>query len=251
MIMSSNPLVCASNQADLEWRRALTVESIVDACKKAPTAAAFEGAQRGLPDRLVCILTYDGDGLDVIINYVLLIVNLFVCISQLRAGGLQHDDTQNEHQRQSRGWVARALTALVFVVAFQVLLCLAVGCVGISVVWCAMMGWIACERGIGVPRQQPPQVLLRPSESDPIVHRDESAPASADAATSGAHAELQSARHPSRPSDDFRFLNSLIVGALAVDLCGIVYYGVVMPAITTVAHGCAIALGSLCWWLSV
>jgi hypothetical protein len=228
----------------------LTVESIVDACK-APTAAAFEGSlQEGLPNRLVCILTYDGDGLDVIINYVLLIVNLLVCVAQLRAGGIQHDGSPLEHQRQSRGRVVKAVAALAFVVAFQVQLCLAVGCVGISVVWCAMMGWIACERSTVVPRQYLQQALLRPSESDPIVHRDESeSSASADATSYRPHAELQSAHHSSRPSN-FRFHDVLIFGALAVDVCSIVYYGVVMPTITTAAHVCAIALGALCWWLS-
>jgi nitrate reductase NapE component len=229
----------------------LTVEGILDACK-APRAAAFEGSLQALPNRLVCILTYDGDGLDVIINYVLLIVNLLVCVAQLRAGGIHHDDTQNEHQRQSRGRAVKAAAALVFVVAFQLVLCLAVGCVGISVVWCAMMGWIACERIIGAPRQQSQPALLRQPETDPIVHRDESeSSASADATFPGARAELRSARHPSRPSDDFQVLDFLIFSALAVDLVGIVYYGVVMPAITTVAHVCAIALGSLCWWISV
>jgi nitrate reductase NapE component len=228
----------------------LAVEGIVDACK-APTAAAFEGSLQALPNRLVCILTYDGDGFDVIINYVLFIVNLLVCVAQLKSNVLNHDDTPNENQRQSRGRAVKAAAALVFVVAFQVLLCLAVGCVGISVVWCAMMGWIACERSIGVPRQNRQQALLRQPESDPIVHRDESeSSASADAASSGPRAELQSARHSS-PLHNFRFLDVLILSALSVDLCGIVYYGIVMPAITTVAHICAIALGSLCWWLSL
>jgi nitrate reductase NapE component len=242
--MSSNLLVCAANQ-DHERRR-LTVEGIVHACKKAPTD------QRGLPDQIVCILTYDGDGVDVIINYVLLIANLVVCVAQLKSGVLHHDDTPRDHPRQSRGRVVKAVATLVFVVAFQLLLCLCVGCVGISIIWCAMMGWIACEKGIGMHRH-PQQALLRQSETDPIVHNGEPASASAaaaDATSTGRHADHQSesACHLSRLSS-FAFLDFVVFGALVVDLVGIVYYAMVTPAITTVAHICAFALGSLCWWL--
>jgi hypothetical protein len=245
--MSSNLLVCASNQDD-EWRRKLSVEGIVDACKKAPAD------QRGLPDQIVCILAYDGVGVDVIINYVLLAANLAVCVAQLKSGVIHREGTPHEQPRQSRGRVVKAVAALVFVAAFQLLLCLAVGCVGISIIWCAMMGWIACERSIGEPRH-PQQAHLRQSETDPIVHNDESASASAAAAdttSTGRHADRQSesACHLSRLSN-FAFLDFVAFGALVVDLVSIVYYAMVMPAITTVAHICAFALGSLCWWLCV
>jgi hypothetical protein len=31
------------------------------------------------------------------------------------------------------------------VIAFQIILCLFVGCVGISIIWCAMLGWMVLE----------------------------------------------------------------------------------------------------------
>ena len=33
------------------------------------------------------------------------------------------------------------------VIAFQIVLCLALGCVGVSIVWCAEMGWVLKMRG--------------------------------------------------------------------------------------------------------
>eukprot|EP00797_Seminavis_robusta_P030598 Sro643_g180400.2 (148) ;mRNA; r:48148-48591 len=44
-------------------------------------------------------------------------------------------------QQQRSAKIGCHVTSLVFVVAFQIGLCLQLGCAGISIVWCAMMSW--------------------------------------------------------------------------------------------------------------
>ena len=38
-------------------------------------------------------------------------------------------------------------TQSITVILFQIVLCLLVKCVGISIIWCALMGWILIEKG--------------------------------------------------------------------------------------------------------
>jgi hypothetical protein len=84
--------------------------------------------------RLGCILSYAGSERDMWINYTVLLVNATWCC-----------------------WVAARnpkisshyymyLASLIFVVAFQLGLCLQLGCVGISIIWCAMAAWAWRER---------------------------------------------------------------------------------------------------------
>mmetsp|Transcript_16495 Transcript_16495/g.27944 ORF Transcript_16495/g.27944 Transcript_16495/m.27944 type:complete len:192 (+) Transcript_16495:55-630(+) len=88
--------------------------------------------------RVGCILDYDGHFLDVAINYLLFFVNLAVCVLALR---LHTKDVVKSNKLRSY-----ALGSIIFVVVFQIGLCLVVGCMGISIVWCAMGGWIISER---------------------------------------------------------------------------------------------------------
>lgn len=94
-----------------------------------------------------------------VITYIMLLVNLTACLI------LERSYQQNKHaNRQSkkdkilnaaiksklRQQQRRAVLSFIFVWIFQIGLCLllaeladdGVGCVGISIVWCAMAGWL-------------------------------------------------------------------------------------------------------------
>lgn len=111
------------------------------------------------------------------------------------------------------------------VIAFQIVLCLIVECVGISIIWCAIFGWIlvevACGRGIGGAAS---------NDTEP----DRQAETSNTSPTCVGYGNLSS-----------RCSCIAVVAStiLCVDLAAIVYYAVTAPAITTVAHICAILMG--------
>ena len=73
-----------------------------------------------------CILTYDGSSTDIIINYTMLAINLLITAFVNRHQGVLW-------------WINVLLTAFLF--AFQIVLCLVIGCMGISVVWSAQFGY--------------------------------------------------------------------------------------------------------------
>ena len=83
------------------------------------------------------ILTYDGSVTTILLNYFMLAINLMYCtlVTTSIIG--------------SSGWIPRCgfrIAALVGVFVFQIGLCIVQGCVGISIVWCAMAGWLWRER---------------------------------------------------------------------------------------------------------
>ena len=92
-------------------------------------------------ERTGCILGYAGSGKDIAINYVVLSINLFYCAAVV----LQKSKCQRGSDK-SKKIQQFALASLAFVTVFQILLCLALGCAGISIIWCAMGGWIMSER---------------------------------------------------------------------------------------------------------
>ena len=78
--------------------------------------------------KLECILTYDGAHFDTALNYGLILVNALPFLS-----------TPNPYARAG---------LLAFYCVFQIALCLALGCSGVSIVWCACLGaWALDERG--------------------------------------------------------------------------------------------------------
>lgn len=81
-----------------------------------------------------CILTYDGSTTDIIINYTMLAINLLITAFVNRHQGVLW-------------WVNVLLTAFLF--AFQIVLCLVIGCMGISVVWSAQFGYYGVLAAFG------------------------------------------------------------------------------------------------------
>jgi hypothetical protein len=159
----------------------------------------FECTDGTVAGRITCILTYGGGGVDVAINYFLLLVNLIYCASALVTASL-------EFQRC-------ALGAFIFVVSFQVVLCLILGCSGISIIWCAMAGWIMSQRRFETKE-----------------------------ANDGVPASTSSTRD--------NLLSRMARLVILMDFFAMTYYWIIAEAITTVAHICALALGSALWVLA-
>ena len=82
-------------------------------------------------DRIACVLIYPST-FDIVLNYFLLILNLAYCAFQITPSAPQTTP-------QARKFYAAG--SFIFVVFFQITLCLILGCNGISIIWCAMMGW--------------------------------------------------------------------------------------------------------------
>ena len=98
------------------------------------------GCQCGtVVSRVGCILSYNGSHFDVMLNYSLIVLNLIYCVVAMHTASLSRP-------QPSTFVVYHALGALVFVIGFQLVLCLALGCSGVSIIWCAMCGWIMSER---------------------------------------------------------------------------------------------------------
>jgi hypothetical protein len=107
------------------------------------------------------------------------------------------------------------------VIAFQIVLCLIVECVGISIIWCAMLGWILVEVTCGIAS----------NDTEPVRQAE--------------------TLNTSPTCVGFGNLSSrcscIAVAStiLCADLAGIVYYALTAPAITTVAHICAVLMGMI------
>jgi hypothetical protein len=164
---------------------------------------AMEGCTNGtLLVRTGCILTYQGSQKDIVLNYALLVANVVVC---------SITTASNAHRGLERKLVASG--ALVFVAAYQINLCLIVGCSGISIIWSACAGWI-----LGEGRRRACMLGVYGSSATETS---------------------------SSPWN--RHITLLVWERvmLAADVLVIIYYACVTEAITTVAHLCAILMGFL------
>jgi hypothetical protein len=81
-------------------------------------------AQIAAIDQIACILSYNGTVLDTVLNYTILAAHVYT-----------------ERTSTSPRSTAATLSCFLFVVGFQIFLCLLVGCSGISIIWCACLGW--------------------------------------------------------------------------------------------------------------
>jgi hypothetical protein len=165
--------------------------------------------------RLICILGYNGSMWDILINYALILINLSYCILEMkRSGGGGEENDLRRRRRQE----IRAMGALAFVVAFQVVLCLAVGCSGVSIIWCAICGWIMSRHKRLTDARS--AVGVEPEEEEP------------------ARLQLHT---------KFDKMEKMVV---LLDVAVIIYYAVTLPFISTVAHICALVLGAVLFSVS-
>ena len=101
-------------------------------------------------ETLLGILTYDGCTNDIFLNYVALAINTLTLIR------LSHHLQSSYSYRSIRHvWILLTL----FLLVFQVVLCLFVGCSGISIVWSAQIGFCWSFRSSYFPSSE--NVLLR------------------------------------------------------------------------------------------
>ncbi|KAL3929430.1 MAG: hypothetical protein SGBAC_012214 [Bacillariaceae sp.] len=159
-----------------------------------------------IPSKTQCILTYGGSERDMLINYTLVAINLFLCVK----ASVIHNSSSLVLEKYYR----YATRALAFVVAFQITLCLILGCSGISIIWCSMAGWIMSQK-----RQMIRSEVEEEGENDQTVAADSSIIT---------HEKLA----------------RMAQWVILLDLGAIVYYLVFSEIITTVAHGCALVMGA-------
>lgn len=149
--------------------------------------------------RITCILTYGGQDKDIWINYATLA--LICVISIFRGRNILLTIPEKHHRVQ---WILASTASLLGVCFFQVGLCCILGCAGISIIWCAVAGWLVNERKCH---------QLPGDAGQPTVGR-----------------------------------TSLDLGedvVLTAVLSVVIYYAVTTEFITTVAHFCALILGTL------
>jgi len=214
-----------------------------------------------------CILFYAGNLEDIILNYVLLMINFIYCyysvsmtirmivVSQQQKEVKEDtttntttnttnycsDTTTNSKTQRIHYYYYFALAALIFVLLFQICLCLVVGCVGISIIWCAMGGWIMSDRR----RQQ----KHREGVISLFVRTN---------TTAGTNSQQQyrfgittTNNNENEEERDEKIIYSLGRGVTLLNCAVIVYYSFVGHAITTIAHVCALILGAVLSQLSL
>lgn len=142
---------------------------------------------------------------DILLNYFMLVIDLAYCAALLW-----------KHDRKHVAWCC-----LVGVIIFQWSLCLAVACSGISIIWCTMCGWAMDHRR----RQQEQQQGQHSSSSSSEIHLPTN--------NQGILAAF------------FMTIQEYGTGVILLNVIVVVYYAIVMEAITTVAHICAFILGAL------
>jgi hypothetical protein len=189
-------VLLSTNKTEKNAQRSATMAEAAEAGSSNTTEdGTFECIEGNVLNRTGCILSYGGSTKDIILNYLVLVINLSYCVAAVA----------NHHRVQN---VQRfALGALIFVVLFQISLCLALGCSGISIIWCAMGGWTMSER-------------RRVVETNTMDEDEE-------------------------PSRSLKLVIKLGQVVILVDSAVIVYYAVVEEVITTVAHICALILGAV------
>lgn len=97
-----------------------------------------------------CILSYDGDVNACIINYVMLTFQLCVNGVYLYSCMKKYNSILNISKNVRKRCVIFQCIALLFTFLFQVVLCIFVGCSGVSIVWNVMVGFLLFDIYINV-----------------------------------------------------------------------------------------------------
>jgi hypothetical protein len=199
----------AESNEDLACPAVTVDDGIID-----PSNDDFECACGNIGSRLICILGYNGSTKHILINYSLIFVNLAYCVLDMKRGDTA--DSELRFSPRRKHLERRAAMALTFVVLFQIVLCLAVRCSGVSIIWCAICGWIMSrhKRQIG--------------DNNDSEHEQQST-----------SSQISSSK--------LEILENIVV---LIDILAIVYYAVTFGFITTVAHVCALVLGAILFSIS-
>jgi hypothetical protein len=163
----------------------------------------YECVEGNLLERLGCILSYNSHIPDCILNYTLVVVSLIYCTLTV------HNHTRDEQKASQL--LRFAVGALLAMTVLQLTLGLTLGCSGISIIWCAMGGWIMSERR---------RVLDGQDEAEELS-----------------------------PSVQRVMKGGLMV--ILFDAAAIIYYAVVAEPITSVAHFCALIVGAILSKISI
>lgn len=117
----------------------------------------------------------------------------------------------------------------VVVILFQISLCLVVHCYGISIVWCAMAGWLISER------------KFLNDQWEGLQHRN--------GTTTSTTSSRQDDNDNTDPQDETQHhetrITQMTLLVILLDIGTIIYYVVVSALITTVAHIGAMVLGAI------
>ena len=124
------------------------------------------------------------------------------------------------------------------VIAFQIILCLFVGCVGISIIWCAILGWVVVELVATFNADDTAQVLRDGSKPDRQGPR-ETLGSFPTTRTCISGTTMESCCHHRICCTPY----SIAAPIILLDLFAITYYAITAPPITNVAHLLAILMG--------
>lgn len=197
-------------------------------------------------DDIFCILTYGGSTSDVFINYVLLVLNLAVCTCFLRRDqSRRRIYLRNTYDRDSNfddasdfwHFYGLHIAAFIMVVAFQLVLCLVLGCTGISIIWCALAGWIVHQKITWRYK-----IIQEPLQS--ITKQDHPRQQQSCGEEISDHTFLVSS--DSRQASFIKHKTTMHVLEYVTHLsnaAAIIFYAIVADLLTTVAHFCALLLG--------
>jgi len=155
----------------------------------------MECSKTNLFKKLQCILLYDGSRSDILTNYPLLFINAFAvsCLRLQMCRQIPPAHACRYHQY--------LICASLFVLFFQVILCLILGCAGISITWAACAGWLTSEIYFFG------SLIISPCSSYLIY--------------------------------------GLALSSVTLDSMVIIYYALLSPPITTIAHLLAVLMGML------
>eukprot|EP00525_Craspedostauros_australis_P009420 CAMPEP_0198130624 /NCGR_PEP_ID=MMETSP1442-20131203/54385_1 /TAXON_ID= /ORGANISM="Craspedostauros australis, Strain CCMP3328" /LENGTH=265 /DNA_ID=CAMNT_0043791289 /DNA_START=217 /DNA_END=1014 /DNA_ORIENTATION=- len=193
-------------------------------------ASDVECAAGTILQKIGCILSYGGSRRDIIINYLLLAFNLYFCIKMVRLqiSASSSSLSSSSMAVQPSTFLKSTTAAFAFVIIFQVSLCLIVQCSGISIIWCAMAGWMMSQR------RQISESIQMDVTQDGVGTQD--------------GMDTQNSTDCNSDNNDTettRRALSKIPLAITTNFAAIVYYAVVAAPITTVAHICALVLGAV------
>ena len=140
-----------------------------------------------------------------------------------------------------------ATGSLIFVIFFQIALCLWLGCSGVSIIWCAMCGWIMSERRkVQQQHQQQPQ----PQPQQQVIV-DGGAPTNTNNENNVSNIDeddviirQQQQQQQQQNQEENEKEQNMENFVICMNILIICYYAVILPFITTVAHICALVLGA-------